>query len=102
MPGGGVTRFSAMQRPPRQAGQLSLVWSLLPAVPSLGILCLTWIKRHASSSCFLGAGPFFLCLRTGLDKPENVANEQVSKCIHGEAPTRAWQVLGANSCVLEL
>lgn len=95
------TRFSAMQREgdptPGRPALPSL--GLLPAVPSLGILCLAWIKRHASSSCFLGAGPFFLCLRTGLDKPENVANEQVSKCIHGEAPTRAWQVLGANSCV---
>ena len=47
---------------------------------------LAWIKCHASSSCFLGAGPSLLCLGTGLDKPENVADEQVSKCIRREAP----------------
>ena len=74
------------KEPPSQAGPALPSPGLLPAAPSLGILCLAWIKCHASSNCFLGAGPSLLCLGTGLDKPENVADEQVSKCIHREAP----------------
>lgn len=51
----GGTCLSARQRGehPPQASLALPSQGLLPAAPSLGILCLAWIKSHAPSSCFL-------------------------------------------------
>lgn len=43
-------------------------------------------QKSCPLQLFPGTGPALLCLGTGLDKPESVADEQGSKCVHGEAP----------------